>query len=188
MGEDAAAAAAAAAAAGFDHAMPPAAAYGLYKPYPAARAKSAAARSAARFLKQIEKCSVSNHLNINQSNNKAVKIFVMHFLYRTYFFSYLRILLMEETDGAVELVQTLSEISFSRISQAKMVGFSLLYCSILFTTCGVATLGFEPPIIPGGRMVPVGPRRHILRIIWNLIANIGRHIFAINRNKALLNS
>lgn len=71
---------------------------------------------------------------------------------------YLRILLMEETEGAVELVQTLSEISFSRISHAKMVGFSRLYCSILFTTCGVATFGFEPPIMPGGRMVPGGGR------------------------------
>ena len=37
-------------------------------------------------------------------------------------------------------------MSRSRISQAKMVGFSLLYCSILLTTTGVATLGLEPPI------------------------------------------
>ena len=64
---------------------------------------------------------------------------------------------MEETEGAVELVQMPSEMSFSRISQAKMVGFSRLYDSILFTTWGVATLGLEPPIIPGGRMVPAGP-------------------------------
>lgn len=65
---------------------------------------------------------------------------------------------MEETEGAVELVHTLSEMSFSRISHAKMVGFSRLYCSILFTTCGVATLGLEPPIIPGGRSDPASRR------------------------------
>lgn len=47
-----------------------------------------------------------------------------------------------------------SEISLSRISQAKMVGFSLLYCSILETTAGVATLGLLPPISPGGLSVP----------------------------------
>lgn len=43
-----------------------------------------------------------------------------------------------------------SAMSFSRISQANMVGFSRLYDSILPTTSGVATLGLEPPIIPGG--------------------------------------
>lgn len=37
-----------------------------------------------------------------------------------------------------------------------MVGFSRLYCSILETTAGVATFGFDPPISPGGRRVPVG--------------------------------
>lgn len=47
-----------------------------------------------------------------------------------------------------------SEIRRSRISQAKIVGFSRLYCSILETTVGVATLGFEPPIKPGGRSEP----------------------------------
>lgn len=47
-----------------------------------------------------------------------------------------------------------SEINLSRISQAKMVGFSLLYCSILATTAGVATFGLLPPIRPGGRSVP----------------------------------
>lgn len=36
-----------------------------------------------------------------------------------------------------------------------MVGFSRLYCSILETTAGVATLGLDPPIRPGGRRVPV---------------------------------
>lgn len=45
-------------------------------------------------------------------------------------------------------------MSLSRISQAKMVGFSLLYCSILDTTAGVATLGLLPPIRPGGLRVP----------------------------------
>ena len=67
----------------------PVAQYGGYTGYPvcAARAKSAAALSAARFLK---------------------------------------ILLMEETLGAVMLVHTLSEINFSLISQAKMVGLSRL--------------------------------------------------------------
>lgn len=47
-----------------------------------------------------------------------------------------------------------SDISLSRISHAKMVGFSRLYCSILDTTAGVATFGFDPPINPGGRSVP----------------------------------
>ena len=36
-------------------------------------------------------------------------------------------------------VYSLSEMSFSLISQAKMVGFSRLYDSILETTSGVAT-------------------------------------------------
>lgn len=35
-----------------------------------------------------------------------------------------------------------------------MVGFSRLYCSIFETTAGVATLGLDPPINPGGRSVP----------------------------------
>lgn len=48
-----------------------------------------------------------------------------------------------------------SEMSLSRISQAKIVGFSLLYCSILETTAGVATLGLDPPMRPGGRSWPV---------------------------------
>lgn len=47
-----------------------------------------------------------------------------------------------------------SDISRSRISHANMVGFSRLYCSILETTAGVATFGFDPPISPGGRNVP----------------------------------
>lgn len=47
-----------------------------------------------------------------------------------------------------------SEMSLSRISHAKMVGFSLLYCSIFDTTAGVATFGLLPPIKPGGLNVP----------------------------------
>lgn len=47
-----------------------------------------------------------------------------------------------------------SEINLSRISQAKIVGFSRLYCSIFDTTAGVATFGLDPPIRPGGRNVP----------------------------------
>ena len=45
-------------------------------------------------------------------------------------------------------------MSFSLISQEKIPGFSFLYSSILASTSGVATLGFEPPITPG-RMEPV---------------------------------
>ena len=73
---------------------------------------------------------------------------------------YLNILFIDETDGAVEGVQTFSLISFSLISQAKIVGFSLLYCSILLTTWGVATFGLEPPIIPGGLNVPIKEKNH----------------------------
>lgn len=47
-----------------------------------------------------------------------------------------------------------SDINLSRISQANIVGFSRLYCSILETTVGVATFGLEPPIKPGGRKEP----------------------------------
>lgn len=47
-----------------------------------------------------------------------------------------------------------SDINRSRISHAKIVGFSLLYCSIFETTAGVATFGLLPPIKPGGRKVP----------------------------------
>lgn len=45
-------------------------------------------------------------------------------------------------------------MSRSRISHAKIVGFSLLYCSIFDTTAGVATFGLLPPISPGGLKVP----------------------------------
>jgi hypothetical protein len=47
-----------------------------------------------------------------------------------------------------------SDINLSRISHAKIVGFSRLYCSIFDTTAGVATFGFDPPINPGGLKVP----------------------------------
>lgn len=59
-----------------------------------------------------------------------------------------------------------SEISLSRISHANMVGFSRLYCSILETTAGVATFGFEPPIRPGGRNVPVIRKSRWEKIVW----------------------
>lgn len=53
-----------------------------------------------------------------------------------------------------------SAMSFSLISHANIVGFSLLYDSILATTSGVATLGLDPPIIPGALPpfgIPPGP-------------------------------
>lgn len=63
-------------------------------------------------------------------------------------------LFMEETLGTVSLSQMPSANSLSRISQANIVGFCLLYSAILSTTLGVATLGLEPPITPG-LMLPV---------------------------------
>lgn len=63
-------------------------------------------------------------------------------------------LFMEETLGTVSLSQMPSASSLSRISQANIVGFCLLYSAILSTTFGVATLGLEPPITPG-LMLPV---------------------------------
>lgn len=61
---------------------------------------------------------------------------------------------MADTLGAVLLSQIPSLTSLSLISQLKIEGFSLLYCSILFSTSGVATRGFEPPMTPG-RIEPV---------------------------------
>lgn len=61
---------------------------------------------------------------------------------------------MELTEGAVFLSQMPSFISLSLISQENIPGFCLFSSSILFSTSGVATLGFEPPITPG-RMEPV---------------------------------
>lgn len=58
-------------------------------------------------------------------------------------------LFMEETLGTVSLSQMPSANNLSRISQANIVGFCLLYSAILSTTLGVATLGLEPPITPG---------------------------------------
>lgn len=55
-------------------------------------------------------------------------------------------------------VNSPSDISLSLISHANIVGFSRLYCSIFDTTAGVATLGFDPPINPGGRRVPANYR------------------------------
>ena len=45
-------------------------------------------------------------------------------------------------------------INFSLISQLKIPGLSFLYSSIFFSTSGVATRGFDPPITPG-RIEPV---------------------------------
>lgn len=61
---------------------------------------------------------------------------------------------MELTDGAVFLSQMPSLINLSLISQENIPGFCLLSSSILFSTSGVATLGFDPPITPG-RIDPV---------------------------------
>lgn len=61
---------------------------------------------------------------------------------------------MELTEGAVFLSQMPSFISLSLISQENIPGFCLFSSSILFSTSGVATLGFDPPITPG-RIEPV---------------------------------
>ena len=58
-------------------------------------------------------------------------------------------LLTDETDGRLSSAQTFSSRSLFRISQAKIDGLSRLSCKILFTTFGVATFGFDPPITPG---------------------------------------
>lgn len=63
-------------------------------------------------------------------------------------------ILEELTLGILSLVQTPSDSNLSRISQAKIEGHSRLYCAILLTTSGVATLGLLPPIARG-RMEPV---------------------------------
>lgn len=60
-----------------------------------------------------------------------------------------------------------SDMSRSLISHANIVGFSRLYCSILDTTAGVATFGFEPPIKPGGRSVPENKGAAINLLIFN---------------------
>ena len=43
----------------------------------------------------------------------------------------------------------LTFINCSRISQLNIPGLSFLYSSILLSTSGVATRGFEPPMTPG---------------------------------------
>ena len=58
-------------------------------------------------------------------------------------------LFMELTLGTFSWSHTPSANSLSRISQANIVGFSLLYLHIESTTFGVATFGLEPPITPG---------------------------------------
>jgi hypothetical protein len=68
-----------------------------------------------------------------------------------------------------------SDINRSRISHAKIVGFSLLYCSILDTTAGVATFGFDPPISPGGRKVPA-KQNHKL-VDWRSMSEISEKFY-----------
>ena len=53
------------------------------------------------------------------------------------------------TLGTPSLSQTCSAMRRSRISQAKMEGHSRLNMAIFFTTWGVATRGFEPPMARG---------------------------------------
>lgn len=56
---------------------------------------------------------------------------------------------MELTDGRLNLSQTPSASSLSRISHAKMPGSLCLYVRMCLTTVGVVTLGLLPPIAPG---------------------------------------
>lgn len=65
-----------------------------------------------------------------------------------------RIRLMELTDGRLNLSQTPSASSLSRISQAKIPGSLCLYVRMCLTTVGVVTRGLLPPIAPGS-MEPV---------------------------------
>lgn len=65
-----------------------------------------------------------------------------------------RIRLMELTDGRLNLSQTPSASSLSRISQAKIPGSLCLYVRMCLTTVGVVTRGLLPPMAPG-RMEPV---------------------------------
>lgn len=66
----------------------------------------------------------------------------------------LRTLLMELTLGTDDLSHIPSFNNRSLISQLNIPGFSRLYCSIFFSTSGVATRGLLPPMTPG-RMLPV---------------------------------
>lgn len=65
-----------------------------------------------------------------------------------------------------------SDINRSRISHAKIVGFSLLYCSIFETTAGVATFGLLPPIKPGGRNVPRNQNTKIVFLFQRVYARV----------------
>ena len=65
------------------------------------------------------------------------------------FFGFYSDKLGELTLGTLSALQTPSESSLSLISQAKMLGHSLLYSEIFPTTPGVATRGLEPPIALG---------------------------------------
>jgi hypothetical protein len=67
---------------------------------------------------------------------------------------FLRIRLMELTEGTLYLSQTPSDNSLSRISQAKMPGSFCLRFLMYATTLGVVTRGLLPPIAPG-KMEPV---------------------------------
>ena len=67
---------------------------------------------------------------------------------------FLKILLMEETEGTLYLSHTPSLSSLSLISQAKIPGSLIFRSRMNPTTFGVVTLGLEPPIAPG-RMDPV---------------------------------
>lgn len=62
---------------------------------------------------------------------------------------FLRIRLIEETDGSVSRLQTPSARSFSRISHANRELFDSLYRRICSITIGVETRGLLPPIAPG---------------------------------------
>lgn len=121
------------------------------------------------WLSAFREKSRSMSMLVNLSLHTII-IFLSHFSHR-YIFSplfislarkfaliYFKFMFLPTIRGLVrpkgDIVILPSEISLSRISQAKMVGFSLLYCSILATTAGVATFGLLPPIRPGGRSVP----------------------------------
>ena len=62
--------------------------------------------------------------------------------------------LMELTLGTDDLSQIPSFNNRSLISQLNIPGLSRLYCSIFFSTSGVATRGLLPPMTPG-RILPV---------------------------------
>lgn len=61
---------------------------------------------------------------------------------------------MELTEGTFFSLHTPCSSSFSRISHAKMVGVDDLMSMMERITFSVATLGFDPPMMPG-MMLPV---------------------------------